>query len=81
MKSKKGVYAALTGTVLMAICCFTPILVILMAAVGLSALKPYLDITLLSALGIMIVVTFLSYLRWRKAGNEIRGLESRNHES
>ena len=68
--SKKGIYAALSGTVLVAICCFTPILVILLGTVGLSALTPYLDIVLLPALFIMIVLTILSYLRWRKSAEE-----------
>ena len=68
--SKKGIYAALSGTVLVAICCFTPIFVILLGTVGLSALTPYLDIVLLPALFIMIVLTILSYLRWRKSAEE-----------
>ena len=68
--SKKGIYAALSGTVLVAICCFTPILVVLLGTVGLSALTPYLDIVLLPALFIMIVLTILSYLRWRKSAEE-----------
>jgi mercuric ion transport protein len=42
--------------------------VILMAAIGLTALTPYLDYILLPALGIMSIVTVLSYLRYRKAG-------------
>ena len=41
--SKKGLFAAITGTVLVALCCFTPLLVILMAAIELTALTPYLD--------------------------------------
>lgn len=36
--SKKGIYAALSGTVLVAICCFTPILMVLLGAVGLLSL-------------------------------------------
>ena len=68
--SKKSIYAALSGTVLVAICCFTPILVVLLGTVGLSALTPYLDIVLLPALFIMIVLTILSYLRWRKSAEE-----------
>jgi mercuric ion transport protein len=68
--SKKDIYAALSGTVLVAICCFTPILVVLLGTVGLSALTPYLDIVLLPALFIMIVLTILSYLRWRKSAEE-----------
>jgi mercuric ion transport protein len=65
--SKKGMLAALTGTVLVALCCFTPILVVLLGFVGLSAITPYLDVVLLPALVIMIVLTILSYLRWRKS--------------
>ena len=68
--SKKGLYTALSGTVLVAICCFTPILVILLGTVGLSALTPYLDIVLLPALFIMIALTIVSYLRWRKSAEE-----------
>ena len=66
--SKKGLYAAIAGTVLVALCCFTPLVVILMAAIGLTALTPYLDYILLPALGIMAIVTVLSYLRYRKTG-------------
>jgi mercuric ion transport protein len=65
--SKKGMFAALTGAVLVALCCFTPILVILMGTVGLSSFTPYLDQVLLPALVIMIVLTVVSYLRWRKS--------------
>ena len=38
------------GTIIVALCCFTPILVILVAAVGLSALTGYLDYVLIPAL-------------------------------
>ena len=65
--SKKSMLAALTGTVLVALCCFTPILVVLLGFVGLSAFTPYLDLVLLPALVIMIVLTIVSYLRWRKS--------------
>jgi len=68
--SKKGLYTALSGTVLVAICCFTPILVILLGTVGLSALTPYLDIVLLPVLFIMIALIIVSYLRWRKSTEE-----------
>lgn len=38
------------GTVLVALCCFTPVLVILLGVLGLSALTGYLDYVLLPAL-------------------------------
>ncbi|MDP2644939.1 MAG: mercury resistance system transport protein MerF [Desulfobacterales bacterium] len=67
--SKKGFYAAIAGTVLVALCCFTPILVITLGAVGLSAFTPYLDYVLLPALAALIVLTFVSYGRWKRACN------------
>ena len=65
--SKKGLFAALAGTVLIALCCFTPILVIMLGAIGLSVFTPYLDFVLLPALCIMIALTIVSFLRWRKS--------------
>lgn len=63
---KKRFYAALAGTVAVALCCFTPVLVIALGAVGLGALTPYLDYVLFPALGALIVMTVLSYRKWRK---------------
>ncbi|MCL1478646.1 mercury resistance system transport protein MerF [Marinobacter sp. M3C] len=52
------------GTVLVALCCFTPILVILLGTVGLAALTGYLDYVLLPALAFFIGLT--CYAVWRK---------------
>lgn len=52
------------GTVIAALCCFTPVLVILLGAVGLSALVGYLDIVLLPALVIFIGITI--YAIWKR---------------
>jgi len=52
------------GTVLAALCCFTPILVILFGAVGLSALVGYLDYVLMPALVIFVLITI--YALWRR---------------
>ncbi|SOB77189.1 mercuric ion transport protein [Marinobacter sp. LV10R510-11A] len=52
------------GTVLVALCCFTPILVILLGTVGLAALTGYLDYVLLPALVFFIGLT--CYAVWRK---------------
>ncbi len=65
--SKRRLYAALAGTAAVALCCFTPILVIALGAVGLGALTPYLDYALFPALGVLFTVTVLSYRRWRMA--------------
>ncbi len=65
--SEKEIYVALAGTILIALCCFTPILVITLWVVGLSAFTPYLDYVLLPALVVLIVLTIISYGRWRKS--------------
>ena len=52
------------GTVIAALCCFTPVLVILFGAVGLSWLVGYLDYVLLPALFALFALTV--YAVWRK---------------
>ncbi|MDE3142944.1 MAG: mercury resistance system transport protein MerF [Bacteroidota bacterium] len=65
--SKKILYAAVAGTVLAALCCATPILVLTMGAIGLGAFTPYLDYVLMSVLIILIIVVWVSYNRYKKA--------------
>ena len=65
--NKKGFYAAIAGTVLVAICCATPILVIILGAIGLSAFTPYLDYVLMPALIILIIIAWVSYTHYKKA--------------
>ncbi|MCC4285736.1 mercury resistance system transport protein MerF [Marinobacter salarius] len=52
------------GTVIVALCCFTPVLVILFGAVGLAALTGYLDYVLLPTLAVFIGMT--CYALWLK---------------
>jgi mercuric ion transport protein len=54
------------GTVIAALCCFTPVLVILLGAVGLSALVGWLDYVLFPALTIFVSMTV--YAAWRRRG-------------
>lgn len=56
------------GTVLVALCCFTPILVILLGTLGLASLTGYLDYVLLPALVFFIGLT--CYALWRKKKND-----------
>lgn len=73
MTPKTQFYTATAGTLAIAVCCFTPILVIALGAVGLSALIGYLDIVLLPALVILIVISWLSYRRYVRV-KEVRRL-------
>ncbi len=52
------------GTIVAALCCFTPILVILLATVGLSAVLGWIDYVLLPALVIFAGITL--YALWRR---------------
>lgn len=52
------------GTVLVALCCFTPLLVILLSTLGLAALTGYLDYVLLPALVFFLGLT--GYALWRR---------------
>jgi len=52
------------GTVVAAICCFTPVLVILLVTVGLSAAVGYLDVILIPILVIFLTIT--GYALWRR---------------
>jgi mercuric ion transport protein len=64
VQSNKLLRVGVIGTVIAALCCFTPILVILLAAVGFSWAVGYLDYVLLPALFIFIGLTI--YALWRR---------------
>ena len=54
----------IVGMVVTAICCFTPVLVILMGAIGLSWITGYLDLVLVPALGVFVLLIGIGL--WRK---------------
>jgi mercuric ion transport protein len=54
MNDQTLVKTGIIGAVVAAVCCATPVLVVLLGAVGLSALTGYLDYVLLPALALCI---------------------------
>ena len=64
MNDRRLLRTGIIGTVVLAICCFTPVLVVLLGAVGLSALVGGLDYVLLPALAIFIAITV--YALWKR---------------
>ncbi len=62
--SNKLLKTGVIGTVIMAVCCFTPLLVLFFGVIGLSALVGYLDNVLLPALVIFLGIT--AYALWKK---------------
>lgn len=63
MNNRTLLGVGLGGAVLTALCCFTPVLVVLLGVVGLSALAGYLDYVLLPALVVFIGVTIYAMMR------------------
>ena len=62
MFSTRGRFvASVIGTIAVAICCFTPVLLIVFTAIGLGALTRYLDYVLVPALVVLIFITWRAY--------------------
>lgn len=64
MTNNRLLKIGVVGTVLTALCCFTPLLVIVLGAVGLSALIGALDLVLLPLLAIFLAITV--YALWKR---------------
>ena len=67
MTDKKLLSAGIIGSVIAAICCFTPALVILLGAVGLSAWLAWLDYVLLPALALFLGLTAFAAMRMQRS--------------
>ncbi len=66
MNDNKLLGIGIGGTVVAALCCFTPILVVLLGAVGLSAALGWLDYVLFPALAFFVGLTIYAVHRRRK---------------
>ena len=55
------------GALIAALCCFTPILVVLLGVIGLGALTGYLDYVLLPALVIFVCITIYALQKRKQA--------------
>ncbi len=58
---KTGVW----GSIIAAICCFTPVLVVGLGLVGLATFTPYLDYVLLPSLGVFLILAAYGWSRSR----------------
>ena len=63
--SRRLLKTGIVGTIVAAICCFTPVLVVLLGAVGLSAWLGWLDYVLLPALALFVALTVYAVFRQR----------------
>lgn len=62
--NKRLLRIGIVGSVVAAICCFTPIIVILFGSLGLSAAVAYLDFVLLPTLAVFLGIT--GYALWKR---------------
>jgi len=67
MNDQTLVKTGIIGALIAAVCCATPVLVILLGAVGLSALTGYLDYVLLPALALCIGLIGFGLNRQRRS--------------
>lgn len=67
MKDETLVKVGIIGAVLAAICCFTPLLVIGLGALGLSAWLVHADFVLLPALALFLGLAAFGFWRRRRA--------------
>jgi K+ transporter len=69
MKDRTLIGVGVIGAALAALCCFTPVLVVLAGIVGLSAITGYLDHVLLPALVFFVGLTIFAVVRQRSKTN------------
>ena len=66
MDNNRLLGTGITGTALAAVCCFTPVLVVLLGAVGMSAWLGWLDYVLFPALAIFLGLTGYAVYRLKR---------------
>ena len=69
MSDRSLLQVGVFGTLIAALCCFTPLLVILLGAVGLSAAVGWLDYVLLPALVVFLGITVYALVRRQRASS------------
>ena len=68
MDNRKLLKTGIVGSVVAAVCCATPVLVIMFGVLGLSAWAGWLDYVLIPALVVFIGLTIYALLRRRTEG-------------
>ncbi len=76
MDDRRLLVVGIVGALVAALCCFTPVLVVLLTTVGLSALVGWLDSVLVPALAIFVALAVYALFRQRRAKLQGRGLQN-----
>ncbi len=72
MDNRKLLKTGVIGTGVTAVCCFTPALVVLVSAIGLSAIIGWLDFVLFPALALFMAITAYALYQRRQERREAR---------
>ena len=64
--SLKKFYSSIVAIILFALCCWTPILVIVLGFLGIGLIIPYLDYVLLPSLAISVMLAAWYYLKYKQ---------------
>lgn len=73
-KSSSGLLkTGIIGSAVIALCCFTPILVVTLGILGVGGLTGYLDYVLLPSLFVFIGITFYALTRKQRGGGRTSG--------
>ena len=68
MKTRTMLTTGVVGALLAAACCFTPVLTLLLIAVGLSALVVWIDYVAFPAIAVFLGITgYALYRKWQEA--------------
>jgi mercuric ion transport protein len=67
MKDRTLIGTGAAGTTIAAVCCFTPLLVVTLPAVGLAAWLGWIDYVLFPALAFFAALTAYGFYRQRRA--------------
>lgn len=67
METRSLLRTGIVGTVVVLVCCLTPVLVVLLGVVGLSAAVGWLDYVLFPMLALFVAITVYAAIKMRKA--------------
>ncbi len=79
MNDRRLLRTGIIGSVIVALCCFTPLLVVLLGFVGLSAWLGWLDYLLFPALALFLGITI--YALARRARKPVAAIDSDSGDS
>ena len=68
MNNRTLLKTGIIGTIIAALCCFTPVLAVLLGVVGLSAWLGWLDVVLMPSLLVFVGITIYALRRQQQGG-------------